>query len=221
MPETTPVIHGPVAPAPPVGVLAGWAVSRRRSGAALTLSDHSLLAKAAVKAPWQGALADVLAVPFAGTLRRTAASTELLLTQPGPGEWLVLAPPGEQTALVTWLERCAADVDELVSVLDVTHGLCLVRLTGAAAPDLLAKECALDLSERRCPDRTALRTAVSRVAADIIRDDRDGNRSYLLACERSSGQYLFDSLLDAGAEYGVEVTGFEPPGVTEQTARAD
>ena len=33
-------------------------------------------------------------------------------------------------------------------------------------------------------------------------------RSYLLHCERSVGQYLFDALLDAGAEFGVEVDGF-------------
>jgi hypothetical protein len=32
--------------------------------------------------------------------------------------------------------------------------------------------------------------------------------SYLLHCERSSGQYLFDTLLDAGREFGVQVDGF-------------
>jgi hypothetical protein len=30
----------------------------------------------------------------------------------------------------------------------------------------------------------------------------------LLHCERSSGQYLADALLDAGAEFGVETDGF-------------
>ena len=38
-------------------------------------------------------------------------------------------------------------------------------------------------------------------------------RSYLLHCERSSGQYLADSLLDAGAEFGIGVDRFMPPGI--------
>ena len=36
-------------------------------------------------------------------------------------------------------------------------------------------------------------------------DDRDGEISYLLHCEWSSGQYLFDVLFDAGDELGIEV----------------
>jgi len=40
-----------------------------------------------------------------------------------------------------------------------------------------------------------------------VRDDFDGTRSYLLHCERSSGQYLFDVLVDAGVEFGLEIAG--------------
>ena len=62
------------------------------------------------------------------------------------------------------------------------------------------------------PDGAALRTAVAAVATDVIRDDLDGIRSYLLHCERSVGQYLFDVALRAGAEFGIEVDGFRLPG---------
>ena len=37
--------------------------------------------------------------------------------------------------------------------------------------------------------------------------------SYLMHCERSSGQYLFDALLDAGADLGIDVDGFRSPGL--------
>jgi hypothetical protein len=41
-------------------------------------------------------------------------------------------------------------------------------------------------------------------------DDRnDGVPSYLLHCERSSGQHLFDALLDATGEFGGDVDGFD------------
>jgi hypothetical protein len=63
------------------------------------------------------------------------------------------------------------------------------------------------------PDGAALRSTVAAVATDIIRDDRDGVRSYLLHCERSSGQCLFDALLDAGADFGIQIDGFTTPGI--------
>jgi glycine cleavage system aminomethyltransferase T len=46
----------------------------------------------------------------------------------------------------------------------------------------------------------------------VIRDDTGGARSYLLHCERSVGQYLFDAIVRAGAEFGIGVDGFRLPG---------
>jgi len=138
---------------------------------------------------------------------------DLLVIGSGPGEWLVVAPPGAQSRLLEQLNAAAAGVTELVTLLDITHGRALVRLTGDRSPDLLAKECGLDLADAVVRNGSALRTAVAKLATDLVRDDRDGVRSYLLHCERSSGQYLFDALRDAGREFGVDVTGFEPAGI--------
>lgn len=51
------------------------------------------------------------------------------------------------------------------------------------------------------------------VVTDVVRDDSEGRRSYLLHFERSYGQYLFDALLDAGREFGIDVDGFVSPGI--------
>lgn len=218
MVETSAVARSPIAPEPPERVVAGWAVSARRSAAALTLTDETPLAKVAVKASETGTMADLLDVPFGGTgrqawmLEEDTRGVEVLLTGSAPGEWLALAPPMEQAPLLDRLEQMATRADELVTVVDITHGRALIRLAGARSPDLLAKECGIDLSEAMFPDRRAKRAAVAGVATDLVRDDQDGTRSYLLHCERSSGQYLFDSLLDAGLDLGAEVNGFEPPG---------
>jgi heterotetrameric sarcosine oxidase gamma subunit len=96
----------------------------------------------------------------------------------------------------------------LVSVFDATHGRALVRITGARAADLLAKVCAIDFSGEITPDRAAFRSSAAKVVTDIVHEDRDGELSYLLHCERSSGQYLFGALLDAGEEFGIESEGF-------------
>jgi len=220
MADTAPVARSAISPAPPEVVVVGWAVSGRRSTGALTLTDESPLAKVAVRAEVDGVLAGALDVPF-GRISRDVralegADTDLLVVGSGPGEWLVLGAPGTQAVMSEQLGRLAerstpgasADSGGLVTVVDLTHGRALMRLTGPTAVELLARECAVDLTDAACPDGSALRTAVAGLATDVVRDDRDGTPSYLLHCERSSGQYLFDALLDAGTELGVDVDGF-------------
>jgi heterotetrameric sarcosine oxidase gamma subunit len=203
MAETTPVARSAIRPAPPVAVRDGWEVSCRRSHAALRLADHSPLAKVGVRARPDGSVAARLGVPH-GRAQRDPNGT--LVVGSGPGEWLLLAAPGSVPDVVA---RVDGDGDGLVSVLDLTHGRALVRLTGAAGDQLLAKVCAIDLSDRRTPNGTAFRSSVAKLVTDVVRDDVEGTRSYLLHCERSSGQYLFDALLDAGRELDVEPEGFD------------
>jgi sarcosine oxidase, subunit alpha len=92
--------------------------------------------------------------------------------------------------------------------LNVAHGRALIRITGARAADLLAKVCSVDRSEQVTPDGAAFRGSAAKLVTDVVRDDRNRERQYLLHCERSSGQYLFDALIDAGDEFGIEVEGF-------------
>ena len=44
-------------------------------------------------------------------------------------------------------------------------------------------------------------------------DDQAAVPSYLLHCERSSGQYLFGALVSAGESFGIGVDGFRQPGI--------
>jgi heterotetrameric sarcosine oxidase gamma subunit len=206
-----PVARSPIAPPPPVLVLEGWEVSGRRATAGLTLTDCTPLAKVQVRAPIGGRAAAELAVPFGRTARDPAGT---LVAGSGPGEWLLLAAPGEGPALtarVTGLaDRCPG---ELVTATDITHGRALIRLNGSRGADVLAMVCGIDTGEDITPDGAAFRTSVAAVATDVIRDDTGGERSYLLHCERSSGAYLFGALLTAGGEFGIEIDGFTPPGI--------
>jgi heterotetrameric sarcosine oxidase gamma subunit len=208
------VARSPIAPAPPVRVEAGWEVSGCRSDAALTITDCTPLAKIHLRAPWNGAMAKALGVPF-GRAGRDAEDTSWLVAGSGPGEWFVLARPGAASPVAGWLGTVAADSapEEFVSVVDLTHGRALMRITGPDAADLLARLCGADLHDDMAPDGAALRSAVAGVATDIIRDDRAGVPSYLLHCERSSGQYLFGALVSAGESLGIGVDGFRLPGI--------
>ena len=185
----------------------GWGVSARRSAAELKITDCTPLAKVLVLAATEGGLARALGVPF-GRAARDAYGT--LVVGSGPGEWLLLAAPGTSAAVALRVEQVR---DEgLLSIFDATHGRALVRITGARAPDLLAKVCAIDFSEALTPNGAAFRSSLAKLVTDVVRDDRDEEISYLLHCERSSGQYLFDALFDAGDEFGIEVDGFVGPG---------
>jgi heterotetrameric sarcosine oxidase gamma subunit len=181
----------------------GWEISARRSGADLRIADCTPLAKVLVRASTDGEVARTLGIPFGCTARDEHGT---LVVGSGPGEWLLLAPPGASAAVAGRVKEVPDD--ELVSVFDATHGRALMRITGARAPDLLAKVCGVDLSDEVTPDGAAFRSSVAKLVTDVVRDDREGERSYLLHCERSSGQYLFDALIDAGEEFGIEVEGF-------------
>lgn len=191
-----PLARSPITPAEPRGVVGGWEVSRRRSDAALRLSDLSALTKIVVRAEEP---------PFDVSYGRAVSSPPpaqgWLVAGSGPGEWTLIGPPGATLGVAT---------SGFATTIDLTHGRALMRLIGESAPSVLEKVCAVDLSERMCPDGAAFRAPVASVVTDVVRHDEDGVRSYLLHCERSTGQYLFDALLDAGEELGIDVEGFPP-----------
>jgi heterotetrameric sarcosine oxidase gamma subunit len=205
-----PVARSPVRVADPVEIRGGWAVSAARSTAALRLADRTPLAKVLVRAAPDGPVAARLGVPN-GRAARDAHGT--LVVGSGPGDWLLIGAPGSAAEMAGRVQArpVEADAAGLVSVLDYTHGRALMRLSGPAAGETLAKLCPIDLADRTTPDGTAFRSSVARLATDVVRDDVAGTRSYLVHCERSSGQYLFDALLDAGDEFGIEPDGFDYP----------
>lgn len=105
-----------------------------------------------------------------------------------PGEWTVL---GSRPQIPT--------------VVDLTHVRAMFRLTGDRSPLVINKLCALDLADDMFPDRAAARTLVAGVATEIVRDDADGTRSYLILPSRSFGAYLAETMLDAAGEFGTSV----------------
>ena len=210
--------RSPITPLDPVERL-GWQISARRSTAELTLSDETPLAKILVRGPFAGATREALGTRFGRAQRGERAGADVLVVGSGPGEWLVIGPSGTADLLREHLQEVTAETDEFTSVLDLTHGRALLRISGRRSSDALRKLCGIDLHDSTTPDGAALRTSVAGLATDLVRDDGPDGPSYLLHCERSSGQYLFDALLDAGAEFGIAVTGLEEHRMTEHGAR--
>ena len=172
----------------------------------LVLADASATVKWLVRASGSpNAAAERLGAPFGSS--QTAAGGALVLGS-RPGEWIVLGTAGAVTETVEGLD--GLDSSDFVTAVDWTHGRALLRVTGDAAPRMLEKVCSLDWSDPMTPDGAVASASVAKVTCDIARNDVDGTPSYLVFCDRSFGQYLFDALIDAGDEFGLSVGPANP-----------
>ena len=133
----------------------------------------------------EGLIAEHLGVGFGAA---TMAGAGALACGVRPGEWMLL---GERSSDI-------APAGGAVTV-DLTHGMVMFRLSGPAAPDVLAAVCSIDTAEEMMPDGAVCGVSVARVACTLVRNDVAGEWSYLILSPRSSGRYLFDAVRDAGA----------------------
>ena len=166
----------------------------------LTLADLSELTKQIVRADSGTVAADQLAVAF-GSSR---VDGDVVVLGQRPGEFMVVGPSTATTLLVEGLDRSGH-----VSVIDHTHSRAMFRLTGLEAPATLEKLCSVDWSDRMMPNGAVVSASLAKVGCDIARHDRGTDRSYLIACDRSFGQYLFDAIIDAGNEFDISVVALE------------
>ena len=164
--------------------------------AALTLTDVSATAKTLIRAEITAAAAQDLGVAFGAS--QVVDGTLVAATR--PTAWVVLGPEAQVAAY-------AATVSDAghVSKVDFTHGRALFRITGADSSKVLEKVCSIDWTDNMMPDGAVVSASLAKVTCDIIRNDVSGTRSYFIMSDRSSGQYLFDAILDAGDEFNMGV----------------
>ncbi len=153
------------------------------------LTDESALTKVSVRTRVG---ASPLGVDFTRATRRDG----VLIAGIRPDEWLLLGNPDEVEALLT-----SAEFDASVNQIDITHSRLCLRLTGPRSASALEKVCSLDFDDLMFPDGATGSASVAKVSSDLIRDDSDGRPSYLLLADRSFGQYLYDAIHDATAEF--------------------
>ena len=164
--------------------------------APLRLADESATRKTIVRADPVSYPAAQLGVDFGAS----RVLDDVLVCGQRPGEWMLLGTAAANDALTGQL-----DASGHVSLIDHTHARALFRLSGADASRTLEKLCDLDWSDAMTPDGAVTSGVVARVTCDLARNDQAGSPSYLILCDRSFGQYLFDTLLDAGTEFGIAV----------------
>jgi heterotetrameric sarcosine oxidase gamma subunit len=212
--EKAPIARSPITPAPPVTMVAGWETSAKPSTASLRLTDCTPCGKLLMRTGIRSATARALGVNQG---RASRDGSGRLVAGIGYEEWLIIGPSG--VTLPALATDGSDGTPELVTIVDLTHARALVRIVGADSAKVMSKLCGIDFGDKATPDNTALRSSVAGLVAEIVRSDlanRPGgtagsdaaSRCYLMLCERSAGQYLFNTLLDAGQEFGIDIEGF-------------
>ena len=138
-----------------------------------------------------------LALPVQpGTVSRTGDRALVWL---GPDEWLLVAPPGEQTLLAQALRTALGG--GLGTVVDQSAHRTTLDVQGPLARDLLARGCSLDLHPSVLTTGRCAQTLVAR--APVLLLPREDGAGFWLLVRSSFAGYLADWLLDAAVEFGV------------------
>jgi sarcosine oxidase subunit gamma len=126
-----------------------------------------------------------------------AARAELIWL--GPDEWLAVA--AGRAPLLAATASALAEGRRHATVVDVSDQRACLDLSGAAADDLLAGGCAIDLHPRVFSPGRCARTLVGGVDAILLaRQPRDGGPAYRLFVPASFALALADWLVDAARE---------------------
>lgn len=83
---------------------------------------------------------------------------------------------------------------------DFTHGKAILRLVGAAAPEMLPKICGLDFHDTVFPNMHVAQTSAAKIKTLIARYDESDAPAYFLHVDRPYGQYFWEVVWDAGRE---------------------
>ncbi len=125
-------------------------------------------------------------------------------------QFFLRCDPGDEAELIEKLSASVPDPTgsgDLVTVTEVTHGWSELALIGPNSTELLSRLCGLDLGETSFPDLSARTSSVAKTRQLILRRDRGGIRAYSLIGDRSLAAYLWQTLLQAGKDLGIQPTG--------------
>ena len=141
----------------------------------------------------------VLGLHLPLTPNTATASEELSAIWLGPDEWLLLTEHHHPDSLVTDLQ--AALTSHFASVVDMSAGQTVIRLSGPSALDVLARGCALDLHPSVFPPGACAQTLLARAQALLIAVD--AAPTFDIIVRRSFAPYTAAWLADSAHQFGL------------------
>lgn len=136
-------------------------------------------------------------------------SSSLLVGQLSPDEFLILTPPQSGKEIAASLGEEIASRKVFVSLSDQTSGLVGLAILGPKCGQVMSKLCAIPFEPAAFPNLHAAQSSFAKVRATIFRHDRDQLPVFELYADRSYADYLWDTILDAGGEFGIQPVGWK------------
>jgi sarcosine oxidase, subunit gamma len=141
-------------------------------------------------------------------LQLSLPAQPLSLTQQGdysaqwlsPDEWLLIVPQGEEFAVEQRLRAALRDAH--FAIVNVSGGQTLLELRGEHAIELLKKSVVYNVHPHNFPAGKGVMTCFAKASVILRRPSED---RWELVVRRSFSDYSYRWLLDAGAEYDIDV----------------
>ena len=131
---------------------------------------------------------------------------EMIVARLAHDEALLLTAPNQAPLVIDLLE---SDIDRCAHSVDVTSVLAGIKITGPSASRLLAGVTEMDLRPESFPDMSCAQGSVAEVHGTLLRLDHGDLLSHDLYFGREYGEYMWDSLMEAGSPHSVTPFGTE------------
>lgn len=109
-------------------------------------------------------------------------------------------------------ERLTESASGCAYVVDVTSALAAVRIVGPRAPELLAALTELDVRRDAFDDTSCAQSSFAEIHGTLVRLDAAGLPACTLFFGREYGDYMWESIMEAGERYGLVPFGIEALG---------
>ena len=150
-------------------------------------------------APDPGVLAAALGAPGADVApNRMFHADAVAYAWNGPGQWLAESAERRPSELVEQIDSALRPYG--ASTTDLSHARTILRVSGTAAADLLAKLCPIDVEAMRTGD-----SAMTLAGPFNVQVVKSGDGEFRLCVFRSFGLAMWEMLQDEAAEFGGEV----------------
>jgi len=127
----------------------------------------------------------------------------------GEEHFFLTTGSGSLELVEQWLEWWLAGSKRCVHVTDVTGALAAVNLAGPRSREVLARLTDLDLSPAALPYLAAVQGKVAGIPVLILRIGFVGELGYEMHFPAEYGEYFWETLREAGREFGIASFGVE------------
>ena len=127
----------------------------------------------------------------------------------GEERFFLTTGSGSLELVAEWLDWWLTGTDRCVHVTDMTGGLAAVNLAGPRSREMLARLTDLDLSPEALPYLGVAEGKVAGIPVLILRIGFVGELGYEMHFPAEYGEYFWETLLEAGREFGIAPFGVE------------